>query len=521
MSHKKNYILAIDLGTSGPKIAIFSIAGEVIASTARDTSLLLTDDGGVEQDPRLWWELIKDGIHELLDAHPTLRPHIVAIAATAQWAGTVALGHNGTPLMNSIIWMDARGADATRRLCRGPLAIEGYGINKLAQWIYKTAGGPILSGKDPLGHILFIKERYPELYAATKVFLEPKDYLNFLLSGRVASSLDTMALHWVTNNRRLQDPPRYDAGLLRLTGLDENKLPPLLLSTDILGPIRRELASEFSLSPDTKVVVSSPDVPAAAVGSGAIADYQAHLCIGTSSWLTCHVPFKKTSFASKIATLPSAIPGRYFVVNEQESAGYCLHYLRSLLAGSSSTASEWSFAAMEEAAREAPPGSKALIFTPWINGERTPVDDHHLRGGFHNLGLPHQRGDLIRAVYEGVAYNSKWLLQTVERFIARPITSLHLIGGGAQSRLWCQIFADVLGCEIKQVRNPRAANARGAAWLAAAGLGLISFAEMQHHISFAEIFTPNPRHRAMYARQFGEFMRIYPNNKKMHHRLQN
>lgn len=509
------YLIAIDLGTSGPKIALFTLDGRIVASTNREIPLILTPDGGVEQDPDLWWVRIKEGLHEVLAVRPELRSQVVAIGTTGQWAGTIALNEAGRPLKNCIVWMDARGAPAIRRLCRGLPSIDGYSAGKLARWVYKTAGAPALSGKDSIAHIHFIKEAFPEIYRQTALFLEPKDYINFLLTGRIASSLDTMALHWVTNNRNL-DNPRYDEKLLALAQLDRGKLPPLQRSIDILGPLSPDLAREFNLPSSTKVVIGSPDLHAAGVGSGAIADYQGHLCIGTSSWLTCHVPFKKTGIAVKMATLPSAIPGRYLVANEQESAAYCLHHFRDVFFKGNLP----SFEDLEAEAALSPAGSKHLIFTPWLNGERTPVDDHHLRGGFHNVSLQHRREDFIRAIYEGVAFNSRWLLLAVEGFIKRSLPSLHLIGGGAQSALWCQIFADVLGCEIKQVASPRHANARGAAWLAAAGLGLLDFADMQEKAIFSEVFTPNEEHHRRYKKQFAEFLQIHRNNKAMHHRLQ-
>src|SRR5690606_9439242 len=128
-------------------------------------------------------------------------------------------------------------------------------------------------------------------------------------------------------------------------------------------------------------------------------------------------------------------------------------------------------ARMDALAATSPPGSNGVLFTPWLNGERTPVDDHTIRAGWHHLSLGTTRADQVRAVLEGVAYNSRWLMGAVEKFVKRPFPWLHMIGGGANSDLWCQIHADVLGREIRQVADPIRANARGAALLAAVALG--------------------------------------------------
>ena len=111
-------------------------------------------------------------------------------------------------------------------------------------------------------------------------------------------------------------------------------------------------------------------------------------------------------------------------------------------------------------AAQAPPGSRGVIFTPWLYGERTPVEDRFVRGGFHNLSLSVSRDDLVRAVFEGVALNTRWLLGAVERFARHRLEPIRFIGGGARSDVWCQIFADVLGRTIEQVADPVNANAR-------------------------------------------------------------
>ncbi len=108
---------------------------------------------------------------------------------------------------------------------------------------------------------------------------------------------------------------------------------------------------------------------------------------------------------------------------------------------------------------------------PWLNGERSPVEDRLVRGGFFNQSLQTTRGHLVRAVLEGVAYNARWLLKYVEPFIGRKLDGIRLIGGGARSKLWCQILADVLDRPIHQVDEPVMANARGAAFQAGLALG--------------------------------------------------
>jgi len=166
-----------------------------------------------------------------------------------------------------------------------------------------------------------------------------------------------------------------------------------------------------------------------------------------------------------------------------------------------------------------PPGSNGVIFTPWLNGERTPVDDHTVRGGWFNLSLGHDRDDQVRAVLEGVALNGRWLLGAVERFVGRPFPWLHFIGGGAESDLWCQIHADVMDREIRQVAHPIRANARGAALLAAVALGHTHVEDLGRKVEVVATFRPRREHRATYDAAYDAFSSIYRQNKKMYRRL--
>lgn len=518
---EERYVLAIDLGTSALKVALVSTGGRVLGlETEAVVGLQLLPDGGAEQDPLQWWAAIRRTVARLLGApgRPS-RDQIVAVGCTAQWSGTVAVARNGEPLMPAIIWMDSRGAADVRQVTGGPVRVSGYGVDKLWRWIRKTGGIPGASGKDSLAHILYVKRAHPEIYAATYKFLEPKDYLNLCLTGRFAASYDSIALHWVTDNRAA-DAVRYDPELLGLTGLDPAKLPELLPATAVLGRLRPELAGEWGLSPGVQVVAGAPDLHSAAVGSGATRDYEAHLYVGTSSWLTCHVPFKKTDLLRNMATLPSAIPGRYFVANEQETAGACLTFLRDNLffpgdGMGPGTAPANFYPLLDELAAAVPPGAGGVIFTPWLYGERTPVEDHTIRGGFHNLSLRATRAHMVRAVLEGVACNGRWLLEAVEAFAGRRLESLRFIGGGARSEVWCQIYADVLNRRIEQVRDPVEANVRGAGLIAAAGLGYIRFEQVPGVVEVARVFSPRPEFRRTYDQMYGAFRALYKSHRQI------
>jgi xylulokinase len=520
-----NCFIIVDLGTSGPKVALFSDTGEAIDHEFEPNPIHLLPDGGAEQDPEDWWIAIKNALKRLLSRSTIPHSHISAFTVTTQWSGTVAVDRQGNPLTNAIIWMDSRGARHIRKAVKGPLMVEGYAAAKLWKWIRLTGGAPTHSGKDSIAHILYLKNAQPEIYQNTYKFLEPKDYLNLRLTGKFASGHDAITLHWVTDNRDIHHI-RYDDRLIRMIGIDREKLPDLHRAVDVLGNMKPDVALELGLPEGIPVIMGTPDLHSAALGSGAVKDYEGHLYIGTSSWLTCHVPFKKTDLLHNMATFPSAIPGKYFIANEQENAGNCLNFLRDNVFFPDDALREQPpakdfYRKLDLLAAEVTAGCDGLIFTPWLYGERSPVDDHFVRGGFFNLSLRSERKHMVRAVMEGVAFNSRWLLKYVEKMTKRPFEWINMIGGGANSDIWCQIHADILNRPIRQVEDPILANARGAAYLTSVALGIMTFDEIGSHVNIKNTYLPDPDKRKLYDKLFKVFLEIYSRNKKIYRRLNN
>jgi len=514
-------ILAVDLGTSGVKVAVTGVRGELLASAVERYPLHVLGGGGVEQDPADWWDAVVRGTRRALGGAGVDPGRVAGVGCSAQWSGTVPVDDQGRPLMRAVIWMDSRGAEQVRRITRGFPAVQGYGVGRLAAWVRRSGGAPGHSGKDTVAHILWIRDRQPDVYRRTRTFLEPRDWLNFQLTGRMASSFDAATLLWATDTRDV-GAVRYDDRLLRLAGLDRDKLPDLVPSATVLGTLRPEAAAALGLPPTVRVVTGAPDIMASAIGAGTVADFDAHLYLGTSSWLVCHVPYRKTDLFHNLASLPSAIPGRYLLANEQEAAGVCLTELGRVLFppddGAPGPGGD-PYAAMLALAAAVPAGSDGLLFTPWLNGERTPVDDRTLRGGFFNQSLGLTRGHLVRAVLEGVACNARWLLTYVERFVGRPLEAITAVGGGARSELWCQIHADVLGRVVRQAADPMLASARGVALQASVALGHLSWDEAAATVPIARTFEPDPARRRVYDTLFPEFVNLYRGTRKIYARL--
>ncbi len=513
MINSGQYILSIDLGTSGCKVGVVSLDGHVAGWAFRSVQLKVVGQIGAEQSPEDWWQAFVEAAREALAVSGVGAKEIVGICSSTQGEGTVAVDREGKPLMNAVIWLDMRGARYLKKEMRGALKVAGYDALKLQKWLRLCGGAPALSGKDPAGHMLFIREAHPEVYAKTYKFLNVLDFFNLRLTGRYCATQDSILTSWVTDNRSLSNI-RYDDGLIAASGIDYDKFPELVRCTDVIGTLRGEVAEALGLSASTPVIAGAIDNTAAAIGAGTYADFDAHLYMGSSSWIAAHVPFKKTNVFDQITSIPCALPDKYLMMAMQSSGAANIAFLKDRIVFHKdglidAEPSVDTYQVLDEIAARMPPGADGAMYLPWLFGERSPVDDRSLRAGIFNLSMEHNRETLVRAVFEGVALNTRWMMTPVHRFLGRRVEALTMIGGGAMSNAWCQIFADTLNVTIRQPDNPMQANARGAAFIGAVGLELVGFDEVPERVAIDKVYEPIAANRGLYDERFGVFLELH------------
>ena len=499
--------LCVDLGTGGPKVGLVTLDGKLVAYELHAVATYVDDLGAATQDAEEWWRVITEAARRLLDRSDVSRESVRAVAVTGQWASTVPVDANGGPTGPCLTWLDTRGGVFSRRAVGG--SAQGYGAMKLMQFIKKTAGAPSTSGADPIGHILYLMNCEPELVERTRWFMEPVDYLTMRFTGVASATHASRTALWLTDNRRLNHFD-YDPALLEIVGIDKTRLPPLVPVGTIVGPLLSSVAADLGLEESTSVVTGVPDLHAAAIGSGGTRPFETHLAISTSSWVSCPFPSKKTDVNHMVASIPGLTNDSYLVVDNQESGGKALEWLRATLTGDR----RLDYNELTALAATSPPGANGTLFTPWLAGERSPVDDRRVRGGFTNLSTATTTADLTRAVMEGVAANSAWLFGYVEKFAGRSLSPVRVLGGGAQSELWCQIYADALDRDVIQVPDPMVAQLRGAALLASAALGRRALTDADGHLDRARTFEPDPESRDFYASRRRQFPELYRRDHK-------
>ncbi|MDP4015012.1 MAG: FGGY-family carbohydrate kinase [Candidatus Nanopelagicales bacterium] len=534
MNQATSWILGIDLGNGGPKVAAVAPDGTILGTGFTGVSVHFGLDGSATQDAEEWTRALADAVAQALDSAGVSGDSLHAIGITGQWGSTVPVGADGEPVGPVLLWADTRAKPLMRDLVGGPLSVSGFAPHKVLPWVRVTGGAPTPSGADPTGHSLLLQNELADVGRRSRWLMEPVDYLAFRLTGHAAATPASMILSWLTDNR----PGAkfgYDPDLVRRSRRDPRALPELLPTGSVQGELQPEIAERLGLRSGVPVVCGIPDVHAAIVGSGTVDPFATHLAISTTAWLSSRVPFKKTDVFHSIATVPGLDPELPLVANNIETGGAALAWLREqviapndgLIGGGAGIGAEGaapprvepSYEALMDLAGTAPAGSEGVIFAPWLAGERSPIEDKALRGTWLNLSLRTSRAILVRSVLEGVALNVRWLMEYYQKFIGREVPSVRIMGGGAQSDLWNAIISSTLDCRVEKVADPLNAQLRGVALWARVCLGELTLREAADLVPVEGVFEPDPHDRLVYAEKYREYRRLYGTLKGTYRRL--
>ena len=520
---KTKYIMAHDMGTSGNKAILVTLYGEIVGMAKETYPLHHPKPGYAEQDPADWWKAICTTTKSVLKKTGVDPKDVVGITFSSLSQNLIPVTKEGEPLYRGITWLDGRAADIIRKKLWTQPRVQGYNVFRLLKFLKITGGCPGQTGKDQVGKLLWLKEYEPEIFKNTYKFIDTKDFIIYNLTGNFITSVDVAVLWWLLDTR--QNRNQWHPGLCKMVDITPDQLSEVKESAEVVGTVTAKAAVETGLMAGTPVINGASDVAATAVGSGSLDDGEFYIHIGTSSWVAGHFTKRKIDIPHYTGCIGSSYPQKYYLgIAHQETAGACLEWLKDKVLYHEQQLREEHqineiFQLFDQMAVKTGPGAGGVIFTPWMFGERCPLDDDNVRGGLYNLSLNHSREHLIRAVLEGIAFNNRWAMETLEN-LYKPVTYMNFIGGGAKSDIWCQIIADITNREIIQITDPQQAGAKGMALLASMTLGYIkSFHEIKNYIKIKNKFTPNPEHRSLYDRLFKEFKNIYRQNKSWYRRM--
>ena len=503
------YILSIDLGTGGPKVALVADDGTIAASALRPVTTIQLGPDAAEQDPEEVWDAIASAVQQVVREADAPTDAILAVSCTSQYFSIVPIDDQGLPVGNMIPWMDGRGAPYAQK-------IHASHPEALVRWIELSGMPPLPSGNDSLSHMLFLKNERPEIYERAAKLVEPADYVTARLTGICASNPCTAFAQLLTDNRNLA-AVTYHEDLLRISGIDREKLPDLVPVGSYLGMVRKEIAEELGLSTDTKVFAAVNDTHAAAIGAGVYRKGHGAINIGTTCQVLAFVDSMKTDLENWILSMPSPIADQYMVMSEVGLGGKPLeHFLTQMVFVDDALAEHSTadpFANVEKALSSTQAGSGGLLYLPWLAGSQSPRANASMRGGFLNISLETTRAHMLRAVLEGVTFSLRWVLPAVERFVEDEFDSLVFSGGGAVSAQWSQIMADIMNRPVHQLAESRFVNNRGTAFLAFDQLGIASLSEVDKICKIGHTYQPKPENRNTYDRLFEQFVAAWDQNR--------
>ncbi|AYO29964.1 xylulokinase [Biomaibacter acetigenes] len=442
--------LGIDLGTSSVKIIIMDKDGKVLGSVSKDYPIYYPRQNWAEQNPEDWWQSTSEGIKEILSKMGVKGEDVKGIGLSGQMHGSVVMDKDNNVLMPAILWCDQRTAGEcdyiTRKLNQANLT--------------KYTGNKALPGFTA-PKILWIKNHNPGIFERITHVLLPKDYIRFKLTGEFATEVsDASGTLMFDVEKRT-----WSKEMLEFLELPEEALPRCFESYEITGKVNSKAAEETGLKPGTPVVGGGGDQAAGAVGTGAVKSGIMSVALGTSGVVFAGQDAYSVDEHNRLHSFCHA-NGKWHVMGVMLSAASCLKWwVEDVNKG----LGEKGFDILLDEADKVDSGSHGLIFLPYLMGERTPYSDPDARGCFIGLNITHDRGAMTRSIIEGVSFGLRDSLEIIKD-LKIPIDEVRVTGGGAKSKLWRQVLADIFGAKVNMI-NATEGPAYGAAILAAVGIG--------------------------------------------------
>jgi xylulokinase len=513
------HILTIDLGTSGPKAAVVSTEGTLVGAARASVSTNFGPKGAAEQDAEVVWQATLDAARGALATAD--RPAVVGVVASAQYSSIVPVGTDGRPVAPMITWMDQRGSPKRLRRLAGYPRLADSPL-ELLQYLRVHGLAPLEPGMS-LNHMRWFRYARPELYERTASFLEPVDYVTARLTGRMTANQCSSFMQMLADNRSVPSAG-WHRGLVQASMIDADKLPEPVPVGSIVGTVLPGVADALGIPASTPVLSGINDTQAGGVAAGAFSGSHAGLALGTTAVIVTHMDKKKVNPLRSLYTMPSPLGGAHMLSAENGVAGVAVNYfLDSLVypddAFDTPETIDDRYLAFNRAAATSKPGAGGVLFLPWLRGSLAPQGDGRMRGGFLHAGLDTTRGDLARAVLEGVALNLRWLQGPVEKFVNRRISHYVFYGGGAHSDLWSSVIADVLDKPVHQMADAGFANSIGTAVFGFDRLGITGASDVIDRLRIHGVYEPATANRTRYDELAATFADAFKRTRPLSHRL--
>ncbi len=493
----KQYVLGFDGGTGGMRVGIYDLEGNEIVFAATEYPTHHPHPGWAEQSPADWWNCLGQSVRKALATSGIRKEEIVALSYDLTCCSVLLCMNDGTPLRNSLIWMDVRAADEAAFIgSTGDDALKFNGYGKVsAEWMPCKA--------------LWLKKHEPENYHKAEKLCEYADWITFKLTGKWLGNVDNMAVRWY------YDVPNggFPKGFYEKIGLGDalEKFPQeVRYLGDNIGTLTKEAAEHLGLSENTIVGQGGIDAYIGNFGLGVIKPGKVALITGSSHLIMGVTDVYKYTREGVFGPFPDAIiKGSGIVEGGQTSSGSIVSWFKRYFCKDLDLQPEGAYAILNREAAKIAPGSDGLLVLDWWQGNRTPYTDPNVRGMIYGLSLGHTQAHIFRAIMEGVAYGTENVFQSFRR-AGFPVTEVYMGGGTTNSELFMQIHADVSNVVVNVPKNPQSPTL-GSAILAAVAAGLFpNFDQaVASMVQYSKRIEPIAANHEIYKQYFAQYQKAY------------
>ena len=490
------YLLGIDVGTFNLKTSLWSADGKLVNTVNREYGVTHPKPLWAEQNPEIWWQALKSTSKELIKKADIEPSSIIGIGVSAFVPPLVPLDKNGNVLRSAILSFDQRSTHQAVRLRR-----------EIGREVFKIAGNRIAPGAFSATSMVWIKEREPKVFEEAYKFVHANGYITYKLTNTFSMDFSNASMTLLFDTARR----RWSEKLCDLIGVPIEKLPKAVGSWEVVGELTSEAAEDLGLKRGVPVVAGGNDSACSMLGAGVVEPGMVLESIGTS--IVFAYVNDTPLFDARVMNRCHVVPDLWFNLAGMSTSGASYRWFRDefgdvekALAAKLDTDP---YVLLDEEAERSPPGARGLMFLPYLSGERSPIWNPNARGVVFGLTLNHTRGDFIRSILEGGAYA---VLDNMEVFTKRglEIKEIRITGGGARSKLWRQIMADVLGVPLKKPSTVETATL-GAAILAGCGAGIYESPRLaaKRFVRVEDTEKPRAKQHKMYVKYFELFKKIY------------
>ncbi|MCQ2471890.1 MAG: FGGY-family carbohydrate kinase [Clostridia bacterium] len=521
------YVIAYDVGTTGLKTCLFEIDKTIrpVTNAYASYNLYMVENGGAEQDGDEWWEAMCSSTKEIFTKTDVTPDQIAGISFCSQMQALVLVDKDGNAVRRPMSYMDQRAKEELKKYMAYGIQIAGANIIPLLKSIAVT-GAVSCSVKDPVYKYKWVENHEPEVFARAYKWLDVKDYLICRCTDEFKMTRDSAFATLLYDTRKGKEG--WSKSIANIFKVNMDHLPEIIESTDIAGNVTAKAAAELGLKEGTPVFGGGGDASLIGVGAGSGAIGDTHIYSGTSGWVGTVVGKQLVDTSAMIAAIVGADPDSFNYFAEMETAGKCLEWVRDHLCLdeigmfiekkniTEGTEAEYTslYDYMSEVIDKVPAGSNGVIFTPWLHGNRCPFEDPNAAGMFFNINIDTGKSEMLRSVIEGVCFHQRWMLEAEAKKV-KTSDVIRFVGGGALSKVTCQILADVTGRTIETVNRPQDVGSVGAAAIMGIGLGVIeNISKVKDYVPAVKSYKPNPANKAVYDKNFEVFKTLYKNNKE-------